>query len=115
MDGFDEHVWKIVQELGNEERHFNQLQNQYRTLASAWILAMFAGVQYVLTSWGKLPLPSEAILAAIGLAGAVGMALLWNLDIRVYHQLLEACFVEGLKLEAKSSWLLRVRIRVKIT
>jgi hypothetical protein len=34
---------------------------------------------------------------------------LWNLDIRVYHQLLESYFVEGLKLEERYSWLPRIR------
>ena len=115
MNDFDDDIWKVVQELGNNERHFNQLQHQYRSLASVWILAMFAGVQYVLSNWGKLPLPSEVILAVIGLAGAVGITQLWNLDIRVYHQLLEACFVEGLKLEAKYSWLPKVRTNMLAT
>ncbi|HEX7025773.1 MAG TPA: hypothetical protein VF268_00885 [Gammaproteobacteria bacterium] len=109
MDNFNENIWKVALELGSNERHFNQLQHQYRALASTWILAMFAGVQYVLSNWGGLPLPSEVILAVIGLAGAVGITQLWNLDIRVYHQLLEACFVEGLKLEAEYPWLPQVR------
>ncbi len=109
MDEFDENIWKIAEELANNERHFNQLQHQYRVLASAWILAMFAGVQYVLSNWGNLPLASEVILALVGLAGAVGITQLWNLDIRVYHQLLEAYFVEGLKLEERYPWLPQVR------
>lgn len=36
-------VWKIVQECGEEERHFNQLQSVYRGIASSWLLATFGG------------------------------------------------------------------------
>lgn len=109
MSEFDENIWKITQELGANERHFNQLQHQYRVMASGWMLAVFAGVQFVLSNWGKLPFPSEFILTLIGLAGAIGITQLWNLDLRVYHQLLEACFVQGLKLEEQHRWLPKTR------
>jgi hypothetical protein len=109
MEGFDENVWKIAQELGVNERHFNQMQHQYRAMASGWMLAIFAGVQFVLANWGKLPFPSELILTLIGFAGAIGITQLWNLDLRVYHQLLDACFVQGLQLEQKYNWLPKIR------
>ena len=86
MDDFDKNILQVMSELGKYQRHFNQLQHQYRALTSAWILGMFAGIQYVLSNWGRLPFPSEAILAFLGLAAAVGITQLWNLDIRVYHQ-----------------------------
>ncbi len=108
----NETIWSIAQELGNAERHFNQLQHQYRALASAWTLAMFAGIQYLLSNWDTLPLPSALLLGMIGLAGAVGLTQLWNLDLRVYHQLLEAHFVEGLKLEAEHRWLPQIRTQM---
>lgn len=109
MKAFDENIWKLVQEIGEHERHFNEVQHQYRALASGWVLAMFAGVQFVLTKWGLLPVSSEVLLASLGLGGAVGITQLWNLDIRVYHQLLEAHFVEGLRLEEENPWLPQVR------
>ncbi len=115
MSPSDETIWSIAQEIGNSERHFNQLQHQYRALASAWTLAMFAGIQYLLSNWGALPLPSGVLLALIGLAGAIGMTQLWSLDLRVYHQLLEAYFVEGLKLEADHPWLPQIRTRMLAT
>ncbi len=73
---------------------------------------MFAGIQYLLTNWDALPLPSALLLASIGFAGAVGITQLWNLDLRVYHQLLEANFVEGLKLEAEHPWLPQIRTQM---
>ncbi|HEX2204023.1 MAG TPA: hypothetical protein VHG91_12020, partial [Longimicrobium sp.] len=115
MSELDEGVLKVFAELGENERHFNGLQHQYRTMASGWILAVFAGVQYVLSSWEELPVSGGAAMALIGLAGAVGITLLWNLDLRVYHQLLEAYFVEGLRLERAHPWLPRIRSRMLAT
>jgi len=111
MDNFDKDVWAMVTEFGENERHFNNLQHNYRVLASTWLLAMFAGIGYVLTA-KDLPFAPQLIIAFLGLAGACGITLLWNLDLRVYHQLLESVFVEGLKLEKKYNWLPRVRLNM---
>ena len=115
MDGFNEGVWKMFTSVGDYERAFNQLQHQYRALSSGWMLAEFAGVQFVLSHFGQLPVPDALMLLAIGLAGAVGITLLWSLDLRVYHQLLESCFVEGLKLERQHPWLPRLRHNMVIS
>lgn len=108
MRDFDEQVWKVVAELGVNERHFNQLQHQYRILASTWLLAMFAGVGFALSK-ENLPFPPELLIGVVGLAGAVGVTLAWNLDLRVYHQLLDSYFVEGLRLEREHRWLPQIR------
>jgi hypothetical protein len=105
---FDEGVMKIVAELGANERHFNTLQHQYRLLASTWLLAVFGGVGFAITH-DQLPLQRFLLVALIGLAGAVGITQLWNLDLRVYHQLLDACFVQGLELERENPWLPQLR------
>jgi hypothetical protein len=108
MRDFDEQVWKLVTELGQEERHFNQVQHQYRLLASTWLLAMFAGVGFALSKQ-NLNIPAELIVSVVGLSGGIGITQLWNLDIRVYHQLLDSCFVQGLKLEQEYPWLPQLR------
>jgi hypothetical protein len=108
MQEFDDDVWKIVLELGQEERHFNQIQHQYRLLTSSWLLAMFAGIGFALSEQ-NLCIPSELAVSIIGFAGGIGITMLWNLDVRVYHQLLESCFVQGLKLEEKYPWLPSIR------
>jgi hypothetical protein len=109
MIGFDEGVWKIVLELGQQERHFNQMQHQYRLLASSWLLAMFAGIGFSL-SQANFAVPAEFAVAVIGLAGALGLTQLWSLDLRVYHQLLDGCFVQGLDLEVAHPWLPQARL-----
>ena len=114
MEGFDEQVWKIVLELGANERHFNQLQHQYRMLASTWLLAMFGGVGFAL-SHDSLGVPPEFLVTVMGLAAALGVTQLWSLDLRVYHQLLDACFAEGLRLERLHAWLPQIRAGMMAT
>ncbi len=99
---------ELYNELGTYERHLNQMQHQYRVLASTWLLAAFAGTGTILSQELGLTY-REPVIVAIALFGAVGITLLWNLDLRVYHQLLEACFAEGLKLERQHVWLPRMR------
>lgn len=37
-------VWEFVKACDDREKHFNDLQGRYRTLASTWLLASFAGI-----------------------------------------------------------------------
>jgi hypothetical protein len=103
-----ESVWKIVQECGEEERHFNTLQSVYRGVASSWLLATFGGVGYLLFDKdGNVTHPWMA--GGICILGALGICLLWMLDLHIYHRLLEAAFKQGLDLERKFAWLPRFR------
>jgi hypothetical protein len=96
-------------ELGNYERHFNETQSHYRTLTSTWLLGSVAAIGFVLTKKFNVHIDKSLIVAAIGAAGAAGVALLWNLDLIVYHRLLEAVFVAGLRLEKANPEVPRVR------
>ena len=100
-----ERVWKIVEEIGVQERHFNGLQTGYRSMASAWLLATFAGIGFASTQTIQIGIDRELLVAAIAVAGGVGIALLWVLDLLVYHRLLDSCFIEGLILEERYPWL----------
>ncbi len=51
-------------------------------------------------------------MCAIGLAGAVGIVLLWIVDLLVYHRLLHAAFVQGLALERYYVWMPPLRTGV---
>lgn len=111
-DLFDR-VWKIVQECGEEERHFNQLQSVYRGVASTWLLATLGAVGYLLfnkdTKVSDPHFGAYFFAAAICFLGAFGIGLTWVLDLRVYHRLLVAVFEEGRKLENQFAWLPRLR------
>lgn len=100
-----ERVWKIVEEIGVQERHFNGLQTSYRSMASAWLLAAFGAIGFVLSQKFEFAIDRELLITAIAAAGAIGIALLWILDLLVYHRLLDSCFIEGLILEERYPWL----------
>jgi hypothetical protein len=90
------------------ERHFNTIQHQYRFLASSWMLALFAAIGYVFTSVNT-PFDKFTITFFLSTVSSIGFTLIWMLDLRVYHQLLEAYFVEGLKLEDQHKDIPQVR------
>jgi hypothetical protein len=107
-----ESVWKVIQECGEEERHFNQLQGIYRGLASTWILATLGAVGYLLFNKDTASVPPfqlYLVAAAVCAVGATGVVLIWILDLKVYHRLLVAVFDQGLNLEDKFEWLPRFR------
>jgi hypothetical protein len=94
-------AWDVLKELGNSERHFNNLEAEYRKLASIWLLAGFAGMGFILKENAQIAVPREIALMAIGLATSIGIFLLWIVDLLVYHQLLDACFMQAKAIEKK--------------
>jgi hypothetical protein len=99
----DERVWDVYKHLCGQCVHFNSLESTYRTLASTWLLAAFAGIGFVLKD---LDSEYQALyIAAIGAAAAAGIFLLWLMDLMVYHRLLGAAFAEQLALENRHAWL----------
>ncbi len=103
-------VWKIVLECGEQERHFNTLQGAYRALASTWLLAMFAGIGFLLNSNIE---HRHLLISLTGLATTIGVFLLWFPDLCVYHRLLLAAFEEARILELQHPSLPPIRSRMR--
>lgn len=101
----NEQIWKMYAEVGTIERHFNDLQSRYRVMASTWLLAAFAGIGFVFSRNLDTSIPEELIATGIATASAIGISLIWILDLLVYHRLLAAAFAEGYELEQQHSWL----------
>jgi hypothetical protein len=93
----DDAGWKLAE----YERHFNTIQAGIRGLASVWLLAAFGAIATLLKreEADKLWVPPEWVIGSICAMGAGGLALLWIIDQLVYHRLLNAAFIVGLKLE----------------
>ncbi|WP_405783191.1 hypothetical protein OG512_30380 [Streptomyces sp. NBC_01378] len=92
-------AWKAFTEIGIYERHFNELQSKYRTLSSTWLLATFAGIGFILAKNIGFPGGKYVAASCLATAGAFGIGLLWSIDLKVYHRLLEAVFREALRVE----------------
>ena len=93
----DDSDWKLAE----YERHFNVIQAGIRGLASVWLLAAFASIATLLKrdQVSNMWIPVEWVIVSVCAMGAVGLALLWIIDQLVYHRLLNAIFITGLKLE----------------
>jgi hypothetical protein len=96
-------------ELGAYERHLNDTQARYRALASTWLLAAFAGIGFLLSKNLSLKIDKGVLVGAIALVAAFGVAMLWNLDVRMYHRLLEAVFKAAEEFELAHMEIPRVR------
>lgn len=102
-------IWQMVQEIGQQERHFNNLQARYRGTASTWLLATFGAIGFVSSKTISIGIDPLLMVSLIALMGSTGIWLLWVVDLLVYQRLLDACFVEGLVLERRHRWLPPVR------
>ena len=114
-DNERERIFKAYCELGQIERSHSNIQSSYRTLASTWMLAAFAGIGVVISTKGEFafPIPRELLLV-VTLAGAVGLGLLWVLDLLFYQRLLDAAYIEAKDLEDRHRWLPQPRNTMRV-
>lgn len=106
-----EKVMEVYKQIGEQERHFNELEKSYRLLSSQWLLASLGAIGFLLQSDKFVDMASykNVLIGAIGLVSNFGIFLLWMIDIRVYHKLLNCVFLQGVKLEQENTWLPRIR------
>ncbi len=87
-------------EIKAYEHHFNNLQTEIRKMTSGWLLAALGAVAYLATSRVENPLFDRLLLIPlVCLMGNIGILILWILDQLVYHRLLNAVFLLGLRME----------------
>jgi hypothetical protein len=92
---------KMYDSLRDYEHHFNTIELEIRKLASVWMLAVFGGIAFVVRGGiGEDALVSVGVLVPLlATLGSVGLFMLWIQDYVVYHGLLRAVFIMGLRLE----------------
>lgn len=103
---------KVYESLRNYEEHFNGLQVETKKLASAWMLAVFAAIAFIVRGdlkSGSSLLDTGVLLVLIGAGANIGLLSLWILDQLVQQRLLNAAFKVGLLLERHNSNLPPIR------
>jgi len=106
-------IFKLYSELGSIERHSSGVQSQYRVLASTWMLAVFAGIGFVISKEFSFDIPKQYFVIAIGFAGLAGLLLLWVLDLMFYQRLLDPAYIEAMKFESAHDWLPQTRNNIR--
>ena len=100
----------LYAEIGSIERQLGDHQARYRAAAAFWLLATFGGAAWSLTTDpGVLAVHPLLLTTAVGVAGAAGQVLLWNLDLMVTSRELDAVRIEALRLEQRNTGLPPVR------
>lgn len=89
----------IYNHIAEEERHFNELELEYRKLASQWLLVSLGAVGFVLSKQELVQINAWVLVMGICVAASIGILILWMLDLKVYHELLHAAFRERVLLE----------------
>lgn len=89
--------WKLAE----DERHFNKIQAGIRNRASTWLLASFAAIAVLIQTGNSVDyiLPQSILIGMVSLMTTIGLFVLWVNDQMVYHRLLYAAFLVGLKME----------------
>lgn len=103
-----------LSELGDYERHLNNLQLALRGLASSWLLAAAAGIGTVMladeSNLSGTILTREDLVSSVTMIASVGIVSLWFLDQFVYHRLLNGVFLSALALELSDETALPMRM-----
>ena len=104
-----EEVMKLIDHIGDQEKHFNSLETEYRKLASQWLLVALGAIGFVLSRENEMFIPPFILVICIAVTASIGILILWLLDLKVYHELLHAAFKEGVKLEQEYDDLPQIR------
>jgi len=105
-----ERVEKAYASIATYEHHFNNMETEVRKFASAWLLAALAAIAYVVRQEiPKALLDAMLLIVIVCLIANIGLLILWILDQLVYHRLLKAVFLLGLRMEFKYSELPPIR------
>lgn len=95
--------------LNQFELHLDGIINKYKTISLFWILATYVGIGFVFSVDDKtIGMNPFITIALICLFGIIGISSLWYIDIHTLHKFWGAFFVEGIKMENKYKFLLKI-------
>src|SRR3954467_1267945 len=91
---------KAYSSIETYEHHFNDMETEVRKFASAWLLASLGAIAYLVRQQlTGLLVDAKLLIVIVCLMANLGLLILWILDQMVYHRLLNAVFLLGLRME----------------
>lgn len=109
-------IIEIYSNINDQINNLRQTEFTLRALLATWFAAISASIGFVLVNHDKIVVYKPEsfvnvnsavffVCAAIALVGWWGLLLIWRLDIRIYHRLLDSYFRGALEFEEKYEWL----------
>lgn len=98
----------LYNKLSQFERHFESITTKYKNIALTWLLATYGAIGFLLSGEvASLPINHFLAVGIVSFIGTIGVALIWHLDMNVYHRFWAALFIEEVVIEEKNSFLLQ--------
>ena len=89
MDDKEQFEIRLITEA---EHHFNDLCFKIRALASTWLLATFGGIGFLSTNTLHIEVPLNGLITLLCIASAIGITVLWVIDLLIYQPFLNCWF-----------------------
>lgn len=105
--------WSKIELITNAEHHFNNLCFKIRTLASSWLLATMGGVGFLLSRAITLDLHNTQLIVLLCWVGAIGILVLWVLDMLIYQKMLHVWFDSRKEIEERNADFPKIRHNIK--
>lgn len=91
------------------EVHLDAITHRYKAIALLWLLATFVGVGFLFSSkYRGLQIDHLLMSSALCLFGIIGVTSLWYVDISTFQKFWAGFFVEGIKMENRYKFLLKI-------
>ncbi len=95
--------------LNQFELHLDAIMNKYKALSLLFLLSTYVAIGFLFSSQAKSSEINTFIsVSAVCIFGIIGVTSLWYIDLHTLHKFWGAFFVEGIKMEKKYKFLLRI-------
>lgn len=103
-------IYALHVQLNQFELHLDNITHKYKAISLIWLLATFVAIGFLFSSESKAALQTNRLLSvsAICLFGIIGVSSLWYIDISTFQKFWAVFFVEGIKMENKHKFLLKI-------
>lgn len=92
-------IFEKYKRLQIHEEQYNTQLIELRKLGSAWLLAAFAGIGFMLRGINPEIINPKLGIVLVSFLGAIGLFVLWLLDRHVYFKLLNSTIYQAIKME----------------
>jgi hypothetical protein len=102
----DNDIFEKYKRIQIYENRFDNQELEIRKLASVWLIVALGAIAYLIRGEylgdNNAPITmmnAKLLISLVSLMGSFGLLVLWILDQMVYHSLLRAVFLLGLRME----------------